>query len=79
MNLEQIQTRVAVARQQHAHYLPFVENCERILQQAHDLGWKVALMLNDEHSVRRAESLLGTYLQGDFKASTPLSRLIYGI
>jgi hypothetical protein len=79
MTLEQIQNRVAVAREQHSQYLPFVENCERILQQAHDLGWQVALMLNDEHSVRRAESLLGTHLRADFKASTPLSRLIYGI
>jgi hypothetical protein len=79
MTLDQIQTRAAVARRLHAHYLPFVENCERILQQAHDLGWQVALMLNDEYSVRRAESLLGAHLRADFKASTPLSRLIYGI
>ena len=79
MTLEQIQTRVAVARTQHSHYLPFVETCERIVQQAHDLGWQVALMLNDEYSVRRAESLLGTHLRADFRASTPLSRLIYGI
>lgn len=79
MTLDQIQTRAAVARRQYAQYLPFVEHCERILQQAHDLGWQVAMMLNDEHSVRRAESLLGTHLRADFKASTPLSRLIYGI
>ena len=79
MTLEQIQSRVAVARTQHSHYLPFVETCERILQQAHDLGWQVAMMLNDEYSVRRAESLLGAHLKDDFKASTPLSRLIYGI
>lgn len=79
MTLEQIQTRAAEARRQHSHYVPFVEHCERILQQAHDLGWQVALMLNDEYSVRRAESLLGAHLRGDFKASTPLSRLIYGI
>lgn len=79
MTLDQIQSRVAVARRQHAHYLPFVENCERIVQQAHDLGWRVAMMLNDEYWIRRTESLLGTHLQADFKASTPLSRLIYGI
>lgn len=63
----------------HAHYTPFVERCETILQQAHDLGWQVALMLNDEYSIRRAESLLGAHLRADFKPSTPLSRLIYGI
>ena len=79
MTLEQIQTRAATARRQHAQYLPFVERCESILQQAHDLGWQVALMLNDEYSIRRAESLLGAHLRADFKASTPLSRLIYGI
>lgn len=79
MTLDQIERRVAVARRMHSHYVPFVEHCERILQQAHDLGWKVALMLNDEYSVRRAESLLGTHIRGDFQASTPLSRLIYGI
>jgi hypothetical protein len=79
MTLEQIQIRAAEARKQHSQYVPFVERCERILQQAHDLGWQVALMLNDEYSVRRAESLLGAHLRADFKASTPLSRLIYGI
>lgn len=79
MTLEQIERRVAVARRMHSHYAPFVGNCERILQQAHDLGWQVAQMLNDEHSIRLAESLLGAHLRDDFKASTPLSRLIYGI
>ena len=79
MTLDQIQRRVAVARRMYSHYVPFVEHCELILHQAHDLGWKVALMLNDEHSIRRAESLLGAHIRGDFKASTPLSRLIYGI
>ncbi len=79
MTLDQIERRAAVARRMHAHYVPFVEQCELILQQAHDLGWKVALMLNDEYSIRRAESLLGAHIRGDFKASTPLSRLIYGI
>jgi len=79
MTLDQIERRVAVARRLHAQYVPFVENCERILQQAHDLGWKVTLMLNDETSVRSAESLFGTHIRGDFQASTPLSRLIYGI
>lgn len=79
MTLDQIATRAAVAKRQHAHYQPFVDRCERILQQAHDLGWRVTLMLNDERSVRSAESLFGTVLREDFKASTPLSRLIYGI
>ena len=79
MTLDQIQRRAAAARRMHAHYTPFVERCETILQQAHDLGWQVALMLNDEYSIRRAESLLGAHLRADFKPSTPLSRLIYGI
>ena len=79
MTLDQIERRAAAARRMHAQYVPFVEQCELILQQAHDLGWKVALMINDERAVRRAESLLGAHLRGDFQASTPLSRLIYGI
>ena len=79
MTLEQIEMRAATVRRMHAQYGPFVERCERILQQAHDLGWQVAMMLNDERSVRGAESLFGTHLRGDFKKSTPLSRLIYGI
>ena len=79
MTLEQIERRAAVVRRMHAQYLPFVEHCERILQQAHDLGWQVAQMLNDDPAIRRAESLFGTHLRDDFKASTPLSRLIYGI
>lgn len=79
MTLEQIATRAAVAKRQHTQYVPFVERCERILQQAHDLGWRVTLALNDERSIRGAESLLGASLRTDFKPSTALSRLIYGI
>ena len=79
MTLEQIATRAAVARRQYAQYQHFVERCERILQQAHDLGWRVTLMLNDEGAIRGAESLLGASLRTDFKPSTPLSRLIYGL
>lgn len=79
MTLEQIATRAAQARQQHAQYLAFVERCERILQQAHDLGWPVTVMLNDERAIRGAESLLGASLRQDFQPSTPLSRLIYGV
>lgn len=79
MTLDQIATRAAVARRQHAQYVPFVERCERILQQAHDLGWRVTLTLNDERAIRAAESLLGASLRTDFEPSTPLSRLIYGI
>jgi hypothetical protein len=79
MTLEQIANRAAVARRQHAQYVNFVERCERILQQAHDLGWRVTLMLNDERAIRGAESLLGASLRTDFKPSTPLSRLIYGV
>jgi hypothetical protein len=79
MTLEQIATRAATAKRQHAQYAHFVDRCERILHQAHDLGWRVTLMLNDEPAVRRAESLLGTHLRGDFRPSTPLSKLIYGI
>src|SRR5690606_21868806 len=79
MTLEQIQTRAAAIRKLYGQYLPLVERCETILQQAHDLGWQVALMLNDERTVRVAESLFGSYLRNDFRKSTPLSRLIYGI
>ncbi|WP_420464804.1 hypothetical protein [Panacagrimonas sp.] len=78
MTLEQISIRAAVARRQHVQYIDFVERCELVLQQAHDLGWRVAQMLNDEHSVRAAESLMGAHLKSDFCESTPLSRLIYG-
>ena len=79
MTLEQIATRAAVARRQHANYVAFVERCERILQQAHDLGWQITHMLNDEDAIRGAESLLGSNLRADFKPSTQLSKLIYGI
>ncbi|MGQ0697861.1 MAG: hypothetical protein ACT4PZ_06405 [Panacagrimonas sp.] len=79
MTLEQIAIRAATVRRQHAHYPVFVERCERIAQQAHDLGWKVAVMLNGERAVRNAESLLGTHLRADFPSSTPLSKLIYGV
>lgn len=79
MTLEKIATRAAVARRQHAHYPAFVDRCERVLQQAHDFGWQVTLMLNDERAIRGAESLLGAHVCGDFPRSTPLSRLIYGV
>lgn len=79
MTLDQIATRAAAAKRQHSQYVPFVERCERILQQAHDFGWRVTLALNDERAVRGAESLLGASLRADFKPSTPLSRLIYGV
>lgn len=79
MTLEQIDARVAAARRQHAQYLAFVDRCERILHQAHDLGWRVTAMLNDERAIRGAESLLGAHLEADFQDSTPLSRLIYGV
>jgi hypothetical protein len=79
MTLDQISTRAAVARRQYTQYQDFVARCERILQQAHDFGWQVTLMLNDEHAVRGAESLFGAHIRGDFLPSTPLSRLIYGV
>lgn len=78
MTLEQISIRAAAARREHAQYVDFVERCELVLQQAHDFGWRVALMLNDELSVGAAESLMGAHLRSDFSESTPLSRLIYG-
>lgn len=79
MTLEQIAVRAASARRQHAHYTAFVERCARVLYQAHDLGWKVALQLNDERAVRGAESLLGAHLRSDFEPSTRLSKLIYDV
>jgi hypothetical protein len=78
MTLEQIHARADVARRQYAHYSAWVDRCTRVLVQAHDLGWKVALQLNDERAVRGAESLLGAHLRSDFAPSTRLSRLIYG-
>lgn len=79
MTLDQIATRASTVRTQHAQYASYVMRCERILQQAHDFGWKVTLMLNGERAVRNAESLLGTHLRGDFPPSTSLSKLIYDI
>lgn len=79
MTLEQISRRAATVKQQHAQYVSFVERCERVVQQAHDLGWQVTLMLNNERTVRNAESLLGIHLRADFARSTPLSKLIYGV
>lgn len=79
MTLDQIASRASVARRSYPSYLPFVERCELILQQAHEFGWKIAVRLNDEGSIRRAESLFGTHLCSDFPESTPLSKLIYGI
>lgn len=79
MTLEQITLRAEVARRQYASHQAFVTRCERILQQAHDLGWQVTLMLNDERAVRGAESLFGTHLRDDFRRSTALSRLVYGV
>lgn len=78
MTLDQISRRTREARRLHAQYLGFVERCEQIGQQAHDLGWQVTYMLNDERSIRGAESLLGIHVRGDFPRSTALSRLIYG-
>lgn len=78
MTLDQIATRASTVRMQHAQYATYVARCERILQQAHDFGWKVTLMLNGERAVRNAESLLGTHLRVDFPPSTALSKLIYG-
>ncbi len=78
MTLEQIVSRASVARRSHPAYLPFVECCELIVQQAHEFGWRVTLHLNDEGSIRRAESLFGIHLRADFPESTSLSRLIYG-
>lgn len=79
MTLDQIATRASTVRAQHVQYAAYVARCERVLQQAHDLGWKVTLMLNGERTVRNAESLLGTHLRADFPPSTTLSRLIYGV
>lgn len=79
MTTEQIARRAASMKRQHAQYTAFIERCERIVQQAHDLGWQVALMLNGERAVRNAESLLGVHLRADFDRSTPLSRLIYSV
>ena len=79
MTLEQIDLRAQTVRRQYAHYSRFVDQCVRILQQAHDFGWRVTLTLNDEPSIRKAESLLGVHIRGDFKPSTRLSKLIYGV
>ena len=79
MTLDQISSRASVARRSYPAYLPFVERCELILQQAHEFGWRVTLHLNEEGAVRRAESLFGTHLRNDFPESTELSRLIYGV
>lgn len=79
MTLEQIALRAQTVRRQHAQYGRFVDQCVSILQQAHDFGWRVTLAHNDERSIRKAESLLGVHLRDDFKASTRLSKLIYGI
>lgn len=79
MTLDQIANRAATVRAQHVQYASYVVRCERILQQAHDLGWRVTLMLNGERAVRNAESLLGTHLRTDFPPSTTLSKLIYGV
>ena len=79
MTLEQIALRAQTVRRQHLHYGRFVDQCVRILQQAHDFGWRVTLAQNDERSIRKAESLLGVHIRGDFKPSTRLSKLIYDI
>ncbi len=79
MTLDQIATRAATVRAQHLQYASYVARCERVLQQAHDFGWQVALSLNGERAVRNAESLLGAHLRSDFPPSTSLSKLIYGV
>lgn len=77
VTLEKIERRAATVRQMHVQYGAFVDRCVAILYQAHDFGWQVALRLNGERSVRKAESLLGFDLRSDFRPSTQLSRLIY--
>lgn len=78
MTPEQIAMRGRTVAQQHASYAVFVERCVTIMIQAHDLGWKAAVLLNGERQVRVAESLLGIHVRSDFEAQTELSKLIYG-
>ncbi|HKY89823.1 MAG TPA: hypothetical protein VJM11_02245 [Nevskiaceae bacterium] len=78
ITVEQITLRGRTVMTQHASYAAFVERCVNIMIQAHDLGWKTAVLLNGERAVRVAESLLGIHVRSDFEPQTELSRLIYG-
>jgi hypothetical protein len=78
MTADQIYERGRTVMAQHASYAVFVERCITIMIQAHDLGWKAAVLLNGERAVRIAESLLGIHVRSDFEPNTELSKLIYG-
>jgi hypothetical protein len=78
MNQEEVSLRAQTALREFPSYGEFVDRAIGIMYLAYEFGWKVALLLNDERSVRNAESLLGIHLRRDFEPKTQLASWFSG-
>lgn len=78
MTLEEMSLRAQTALKEFPTYGEFVDRAIGIMYLADEFGWKVASLLNDERSIRNAESLLGIHLRRDFQPKTQLSAWFTG-
>lgn len=78
MNLEEMNLRARTALREFPSHGEFVDRAIGIMYLAEEFGWKVASLLNDERTIRNAESLLGIHLSCDFQPKTALSNWFTG-